>query len=439
MEKSLGNQFIYYVSRNVMGMIALSCYILADTFFVAQALGTNGLTALNLAITMFAFMNALGLMLGVGGASRYSILLGKDQPEKAKGVFSSVVKFGFGISLIFVIFGMFFSEEVARFLGADEYTFDMVSLYLKTIWCFAPLFICNYIFNAFVRNDGNPNLAMMALLVGSFTNIVLDYIFLFPLKMGIFGAAFATSIAPLVGLLILSRHFWGKGFGFLKEKFQWKIIPDAISLGSSAFIIEISSGFTLMVFNFVILDLLGNAGVAAYGIVANIALVAISIFNGVGQGIQPLVSYEYGRRNDLQLKGILKLGYISSIGIALFLYLISIGFVEPIVSWFNSESNEVVEKLATQGIFIYFLGFFFAGINSVSAMYLSSSERPRPAFLISLGRGIVIIVPMVLFLSRWFQIEGVWWSYVATEGLVTLLLVLGFLLGKGQGNKKLRS
>ena len=192
--------FAKYVSLNIIGMIGLSCYILADTFFVAQGVGINGLSALNLAIPIYSFIHGTGLMIGMGGATRYSI-------SKSKETFTQSLYYAFFISCLYLIVGILFSKQLAILLGADSDTLQDANIYLRTILNFAPMFLLNNVIICFVRNDDNPQLSMAAMLIGSFSNIILDYIFIFPLSMGMFGAAFATCLAPIISIGVLSIHF----------------------------------------------------------------------------------------------------------------------------------------------------------------------------------------------------------------------------------------
>ena len=203
--------FAKYVSLNIIGMMGLSCYILADTFFVAQGIGVNGLSALNLAIPIYSFLHGTGLMIGMGGATRYSI-------SKSKETFTQSLYYAFFISCLFLIIGILFSNQLATLLGADSDTLQNANIYLRTILNFAPMFLLNNVIICFVRNDDNPQLSMAAMLIGSFSNIILDYIFIFPCKMGMFGAAFATGIAPVISLMILSLHFIKKKNTFYFKK-----------------------------------------------------------------------------------------------------------------------------------------------------------------------------------------------------------------------------
>lgn len=425
MEDSLIKKFATYVSLNMLGMVGISCYILADTFFVSKSLGSTGIAALNLSIPIYSVINGVGLMIGVGGATRFSILKSQKKPQKAEMVFSTAIKIGIIIAIIFVIIGLFASKHLALLLGADVYTLHLTKTYLSTIMAFAPFFILNNIVLAFVRNDNNPKLSMIAMLIGSFSNIILDYIFMFPLRMGMFGAAFATGLAPVISICVLLLHFVKKkdSFVFLKNKISLKRISDILSLGSSAFIIEVSSAVVLITFNIVILRIKGNLGVASYGIVANLSLVAIAIFTGLGQGVQPLTSKYYGL-GKLDIVGRIKRYAVStSLVLAAIIYFVIFVLSERIVSVFNSENNPQIAQMADKGLKIYFIGFIFVGINIVTAMFLSAIENSKKSFIISIARGFIIIVPIVIILSRILNMEGVWISFVLTELIVSVIAI----------------
>ncbi len=426
MDQSITKNFIKYVSLNILGMIGLSCYILADTFFVARALGTSGLAALNFSISVYSVIHGTGLMIGIGGATRYSILKSQNKDIQANRIFTMSTKLGVFIGIIFAISGIFGSKFLSLILGANSATLPLTKKYLETILCFAPFFIMNNILLAFVRHDHNPKLSMIAMLTGSLSNIVLDYIFMFSLGMGMFGAAFATGLAPVISISVLSLHFIKKknNFIYAHTRIKWSSVLDIFNLGLSAFITEVSSAIALITFNLVILRLKGNLGVASYGIVANIALVGVSIFTGIAQGIQPLISRGYGIKNNRLLKKVLKLALTTSLLMALMIYLGIFFNKESIIHIFNSEGNLEIAEIAKTGCEIYFLGFFFAGINIIISMYLSATERAQDAFMISIARGCIIIVPLVLLMSHIWNMEGIWLSFVLTEVFVTILVIL---------------
>ncbi len=421
-EKTRIKEFFQYVTLNICGVIGLSCYILADTFFISNGLGANGLTALNLAIPIYSFLHGSGLMCGMGGATKYSIYRGQKEYKNASKSFSNTIYIMSALAVIFMLTGIFFSGQLTILLGADKDVFDMTNTYLQVILLFAPAFMANDTLLCFVRNDGNPKLAMLGMLTGSFSNIILDYIFIFPLNMGILGAVLATGLAPVISLSVLSKHWITKQnqFHFVRIHPSFRLTGNIISLGLPSFITEMASGIVMIVFNMIILHLQGNIGVAAYGIVANLSLVVISIYTGIAQGMQPILSRVYGYGDKEGQKQILKYAQITMLVISCGIYLIFLLAASPIVSAFNSERNIPLQQIAVTGLKIYFTAVPFAGFNIIISAYFTSTEKALPAQIISLSRGFLIIIPMAFLMSYFFKMTGVWLSFPITECFVAL-------------------
>lgn len=422
-EMSCFKVFLKYSSLNVLGMLGLSFYILADTFFVSRALGADGLTALNLAIPVYSFINGSGLMLGIGGGTKYSILRSQKNKVKANQAFTNAVVFTGIIAGIFCLLGIFCSGPLVRMLGANESVFQMTKTYLQVILLFAPMFMANNLLLCFVRNDGNPHLAMAAMICGSLSNIILDYIFIFPLGMGLFGAAFATGLAPIISILILSPYLINKRnqFHLKKCRLSANLLLDIFSSGLPSLITEVSSGIVIIVFNMILLRIAGNIGVAAYGVIANLSLVVMAVYTGIAQGIQPVLSSNYGAGNHKNVTAILRYAVTAVIVISACVYLCIFFGAEPITGVFNSSHNKTLQDIAAAGLKIYFTASVFAGFNVVAAVYFTSTEYPRPAHIISILRGFVIIIPMAFLLSALGGITGVWAAFPTTELLVSLI------------------
>lgn len=421
---NLKKKFFKYVSLNILSMLGISFYILVDTYFIANGCGSDGLASLNIAIPMYGFIFGIAMMIGVGFGTRFKIAF--DDYNAKCSIFTKGVFFVILISVPFVILGLFFSKNLSYILGARGNVLVLTDIYLKTIMAFTPVFMINNLLNCFIRNDNNPSIAMKAVVISSFANIVLDYIFVFPLDMGMFGAALATVVSPIVGISILSLHF-------IKKKNTFKLIKTKIrlgeffylsSLGVSTLINDISSSVVIIVFNLILLQYSSKIGVAAYGVIANIALVVIAVFNGIGQGIQPLISESYAKKREDDIIYLLRLaiglGIISSVLIYIILYLNSHYFT----NLFNPQNDDMLLNMSVEGISIYFLGTIFASINLITITSMQAMEKPRISFIISILRGIIIIVPLAIIMSNMFLIKGMWFSYVITEFLVAILSLI---------------
>ena len=431
----LTKQFVKYVSQNIFGLLGTSCYILADTYFIAQAAGTDGVTLLNLCLPIYNFIFAIGSMIGLGAATRYAILRAQGD-EKAQRYFSNAIFCACILAVPFVLAGIFCPDGLLRLMGGDAGIVALGENYARIFLLFTPFFMCNYVVASFVRNDGDPSLAMVATLSGSLFNVVFDYIFIFPMGLGLPGAALATAISPMLSIAICSTHFLKQSntVAFVRKAPSLRLLAQSCQLGISGFVGELSSGVTTTVFNFLLLRLAGNVAVAAYGVVANFALVATAIFNGVAQGAQPLVSQCYGRNEMAGAKKLLLLGCSTALGLAAVLYGVVFGFTDSLVALFNSENSALMAEFAHSGMRIYFAGYFFAGCNIVAAGYLGAVDRPTEASITSLCRGMAAIVVCSLVLSALFGMTGVWAAFPASEA-VTFALTL-YLLKRGERTAK---
>ena len=428
---NLTKQYFKYVSQNIFGLLGTSCYILADTYFISQAAGTDGVTLLNLCLPIYNLIFAFGSMIGLGSATRYTILQAQGD-ARAQRYFSNAIFSACILSVPFLLAGIFCPEALLRLMGGNAEIVALGVGYTRIFLLFTPFFMCNYIVSAFTRNDGDPSLAMVATLSGSLFNVVFDYIFMFPMGLGLPGAALATAVSPVLSICICSRHFFKKSntLRFLRRAPSIRLLAQSCPLGVSGFVGELSSGVTTTVFNLLLLRLSGNVAVAAYGVIANFALVATAIFNGVAQGAQPLVSACYGKNDSQGARKLLFLGTGTALALAAVLYGVVVGFTDPLVAVFNSENSLQMAAFAHTGMRVYFVGYFFAGFNIVAAGYLGAVNRPAEASATSLCRGMAAIVVCSLVLSALFGMNGVWAAFPASEALTALLTVVLLLKKK---------
>lgn len=430
-------EFFKYVSQNVLSMLAISAYILADTFFIARGEGANGITALNLALPVYSFIFAIGALVGTGAAIKFNILRSRGEAG-ADDYFPNAVFFTFLCSLIFVGIGLFAPDKLVILMGGRGEIVPVGTSYARIFLMFTPFFMWNHVWCAFIRNDGDPSLVMVATLISNLFNIIMDYVLMFPLGMGMSGAALATAVSPVVSIAVCSLHFLKKENSIhlfsskrtLHETGKRRKIPSArvllqsCQLGISAFVCEMSSGVTTMIFNFLILALAGNDGVAAYGIVANLALVAAAIFNGIAQGSQPLMSTFYGKGDKKAVKQVLMLSIGTALAVSVLVILLTNLFTGSIVDVFNSEGNKLMETYALKGTRLYFIGFLFAGFNIVGSGYLSATESAGWAFLVSILRGFVAISICAMVMAFLFGMTGVWLAFTVAEGMTAVAMML---------------
>lgn len=425
-------EFARYVSLNVMGMIGLSCYILADTYFVSAGLGTNGLAALNLAIPVYNLIHGCGLMLGMGGATRYSILKNGGNGSESRGVFTHTLLMGAVLMLAFVLTGIFGSSLVAELLGAEGEIFGMTRTYLQVLLIGSPVFMMNDILICFVRNDAAPQLSMAAMLSGSFSNILLDYIFIFPLRMGIFGAVIATVLSSGISMLVVSSHLFRRrnGFHLCCCRLDWRMAGTMVGCGLPSFASELSAGVVMVVWNMILLGLGGNVAVAAYGVTANLSLVVLATYTGIAQGIQPLISRYYATGESEKRGAIFRYAIFTIAVLSGVIYLLLLLGAEPVAMIFNSERDMQLQQIAVQAIRLYFIGAFFAGLNILLAINFAASDQPGPANLVSLLRGFIVVIPMAFIMAWLWGMDGLWLSFPVSEGITSAVGLAVWLNGR---------
>jgi putative MATE family efflux protein len=423
-DMNIGRQFAKYVSQNVLGMVGMSLYILADTFFISKAVGADGITALNIVLPVYNLIFAIGAMIGVGSAIRFAVGRGCNDVNSDKYFFNAIF-FALIFGIIFAVAGIFIPNRIVSVLGGDDRIVAVGAPYTRIFMAFAPCFMWNHICNAFVRNDGAPFTAMMATLLSSIFNIIFDYILMFPLGMGMNGAALATAISPVIGILICCTHFKSSKctIKFKVSVPSFKRLLRACQVGVSSFVGEISSGVITVAFNMIILRIAGNVGVAAYGVVANTALVAVSMCNGVAQGSQPLISEAYGISDAKTVKRLVVMGLGTVLAMTAVIMIFVSAFARQIADIFNSRQIPELTEYATLGLRFYFVGFLFAGINIVGTAALSAVEAAKSAFAASVLRGFVAILIFAFTLPVFLGMSGVWLAFPAAE-LVTMAVTL---------------
>lgn len=424
-------EFAKYVSLNILGMVGMSCYILADTYFISKSQGTLGIAALNLVLPLYNIIYGIGDMIGIGSAIQYSITKIRDNNDAECYLFNALV-FTAMLGLVFTMIGLFAPEKLLRMLGADDAVIMTGKEYTRIFMTFGPVFMWNMVANAYCRNDHAPMVSMLSTLISSLFNIVFDYVLMFPLGMGMKGAALATALSPVLGIAICMSHFLSKKSN-VKLKIcapSFKRLLRSCQVGISAFVGHVSAGVITIVYNYIILSIVGNTAVAAYGIIANIALVVIAVFNGLSNGCQPLVSRDYGAGKHDNVKTLKNLSFFVSLVLSVILYAVIFLNADTLIGIFNSENDQELYHYAHLGVRLYFIGIIFASVNIIGASFFSATNQAKNASVISLLRGFVLIVVFAGIFSKLFSLNGVWISYAAGEAVTTWVMFI--LLSKKQ-------
>ena len=416
-----------YFFPTMCAALSTSIYILFDTIFIGQGVGSKGLTALNIVLPIYSVYFGTGLLVGIGGSTLMSIQRGKGNQDKSNKIFTLSFVLGIILAIIYFIIGFVFLEEIARLLGATDEVMPFVKEYMIVVVIGTIPFVMGSVMAPFVRSDKAPKKVMFAVIFSGFLNIVLDYVFVFPLDMGMGGAAIATVFSYTVSCLILLTHLLSKNntLRFKKDFYKLSYIKRIIKCGLPSLFIEVSVGFVVFIFNIQILKIIGEDGVTAYSIISNTGIIAVALFNGISQTIQPLISINMGASLNERADKLKKLAICTALVIGIVFFIICIIFPEQIVGIFVKPSNEVL-AIAINSIRIYSIAFIIMGVNMVSGAYFQSIELAKESFIIAFCRGLLFVSISVFILPIFLGINGVWISVPIGE-IITLIVTIAFL------------
>lgn len=327
-EESVTKIFFRYLVPSLIGMMLMSVNIVIDGIFVGNVVGSVALAAVNVATPVFSAFLGISLWIGIGGGALYSMALGKDNVKQAQSVFTqSIIVVLVTVVVISIILG-FNLENIAMLLGANSETLPYVKEYLTVIVTFGFIMALENSLSIFVRNDGNPNLAMVSLITMAVSNIVLNYFMIFQWELGVRGAALATIIASLLGLLILLFHFLRKDslLRLIPVRIKFSNMKETMAVGLPSFASEIGLAVFTIGYNVAMVSALGTVGVAAFSIVNYLHSVMLLAFMGLASAIQPMISFYYGGKHKSRIYQAVSIAEKTAVVIGAFILLI--GFIE---------------------------------------------------------------------------------------------------------------
>ncbi len=436
--QSAAKSFFQYLIPTLLGMMLMSINIVIDGIFVGNGIGSVALASVNIAVPVFSIIISIALLIGIGGGTLYSMAMGEGNTERAKQLFTIstvlVTFITFGMSVI----GYFNMESLALFFGANEETLPYVVDYIKILFIFSLFIAWETCLSIFVRNDGNPTLAMVGLIVTAILNVILNYWMIFIWELEVTGAALATTIATIIGLIILMTHFFKKGSGLMFVPFKWKKqdFKSISSIGFPSFLSEAGMGVFVIGYNIAMGHYVGTKGLAAFSVINYLHTFMFLAFIGIGSSIQPMISFYYGAKKHDMIKDTVKIAEVSAF--ILGLIFISMGYFGAnfLVSIFG-VSSDAIGALAVTGIKLFFLGYLFMGINFIYMTYYQSIGYVRPSIGITVFRGFILLLICLYILPIWWGVNGIWLAMPVSEGIVALVLIL--FARKGVMQRELKS
>lgn len=425
--ESVSKLFFRYLIPAILGTMVTSIYILADTIIIGKGIGIDAMAALNIVLPLFNIFFGNGLLFGVGGSVLMAIARGRGDAKTGECYFTVALILNIITCIFYTIFLWIFMEPIAKFLGATEVTMPYVMNYAPYVIAGLSVFAFSTFLQTFVRNDGAPKLAMTAVVTGGISNVFLDLLFVYPLDMGMAGASIASVIGSGITVCILLCHFCSKsnGLKLSLQGFSISFVKDIFASGFTSFLVDITSGIVMFVFNIEILKAVGDVGVSMYGVICNTAIIVICLCNGINQAAQPIISTNHGAGLPDRILAVRSLGIKTAFAICSVATIIGLA-VPNLFTYIFLNPNEEILAMSPTAIRTYFIGFFVTGINMFIVGYFQSIVKPGISLLLCLLRGCVLSILFVKILSPLFGIVGIWASVPLAE-LVTLLIAFYFI------------
>ncbi len=401
----------------IIAMVLTSLITVVDGFFIGNYIGEEGIAAVNLGLPVIYLFLSIGLMVSVGGVAIAGMLFGAKELATCNQVFRQTIVTTAVFSVMTALLVALFFEPMLDILGAAGQVRVYFGTYYAILLPELVVMVVNSSFGMFIRGEGSPQYYMKVNIVGVLFNIVLDYVFAVVVSSGIAGIAFASLISELVSLALILYYFRKKAKVYRLGRFSFSVsvLRRTLFNGSSEFIGEMSTGIAMFAYNFVIMRRIGVDGVTAFTIVGYVSYLFSMVVIGFGQGASPLMSFIYGARDYGLAKKLRRRtnGMVLAIGAVVF------GMMTLLSGWYSGlfVQRDAIRQMVQSGMVIFMVSFFFSGINAITSFYFTSIGKALESAVISMSRGLVVLLACIFVLPAWFGMTGVWLAAPVTEAV----------------------
>lgn len=405
--------------------MVMSIYTLTDAIVIGKGVGSEALAALSFTTPLLCILMATGILFGVGGSVQMSVSRGLGNEQKANRYFT--LSF-FSLAIISIILWAAYicgMPYIVRAMGANDTLFPYIISYMRYINYFLAFVVFSNYIAIFIRADNDPNRAMAGVIFGGILNIILDIVFVFPLQLGIGGAALASVLGMMLQVMVGASHFISKcnKLKFIVPHNVLKSVKVIIANGIPSFFNEFANGFIVLLFNIQILKYCGATALSVYSVISNCVILFNSLFTGVGQSIQPIISTNYGAQKIERIYTIKRMAYITILSMGVVFSLSGVLFPKTICSIFLKVNNEI-EQISNYGIRLYFIAFLPLAINLLSSYYLQSILQARKSLCISFLRNIILSgIGIIVFPLIWGK-NSLWLVMPIVEIIVLCISIV---------------
>ena len=413
-----------------IGILVMSLNILIDTIFVGQWIGSNAIAAINVVLPVSFFIAALGMSIGVGGASIISRALGEQNRLKAANTFANQLTLTLGLTIIVVLFGLLFVDQILPIFGGKGTLFSLAKTYYIIVLYGVPVLAFCMMSNAVIRAEGKPKNAMYAMLLPSISNLTLDYLFIRVFDWGMTGAAWATTLSYGVCAAYI-LYFFLSNKSVLRPSWEAfilkaKIVNEIASLGSVTLVRQAIVSLTVLLVNNILFSYGGESTIAVYAILSRMLMFATFPIFGITQGFLPIAGFNYGAKNWKRVGKVINISMAYATLLATLVLIFILFFSEQVPSLFSKDV--AVNAQTPAALRVVFAALPIIGIQLIGAAYFQAIGKALPALLLTLSRQGLIFIPLLFILSDSYGVKGVWMAFPIADVLSTI--VTAFFLNR---------
>lgn len=401
----------------IVGLLVSALYNIVDSIFVGRGVGDLGLAAVTVCFPIITTFLAFTMLIGMGATALISIRLGEKNESEAENIIGNALTLFLVIGISLTVVGLIFLEPILILFGASADILPFATDYMRIILLGNVLFTIGTGMNNFIRAEGNPKMAMKTMLIGTVTNIILDYIFIFIFNWGIKGGALATIIAyGVTSTWVLHYFFSGKSMLKVRRenlKLKKLLVKGVVLVGVPTFALQVTGSIQQLILNRQLASFGGDLALASVGIIMSVTTFLVMPAMGISQGAQPILGYNYGAKNLARVKETLKLTIFAATAIITVGFIISKIFPAQIAGLFNTNPVLIEQTVYTMDIFFKFIPL--VGMQMISASYFQAVGKPNQATLLGLSRQVFIFIPVLFILPHFWGLAGVWWSSPASD------------------------
>ncbi|MFV0365702.1 MAG: MATE family efflux transporter [Mangrovibacterium sp.] len=428
-QKPISKLLLSYFVPAFIGVFINALYNIVDRMFIGQLVGGAALSGISIVFPIMLAMTAFGMLLGIGGGILVSINLGRKDKAKAEHVLGTAFLLMIIVSLCISVIGLLLKAPLLEMFGATETTLAYANEYLNYILMGTIFQLVGFSLNNIIRAEGNARIAMISMLVSAGSNILLDYIFVYHLGMGVSGAALATVISMAILSLWVLIHFRSSRAVILLKwehlKLNFQLAKEISSTGFPPFAMQIAGSVVQGIMTSQLVTLGGDLTVGAMGVIISISMMIIMSMVAINMAGQPIFGYNHGARQYERVKSCLKLSIIAATGIGVVSFAMVQLFPDVLVRFFNSDSPELL-AMSEQGLRIAMASLPIIGFQIIICNYYQSIGKSRIATILPLLRQVIVLIPLILILPKFFGLQGAWLAMPISDAVAAIIVLVVF-------------